>query len=492
MFAAAKAALLPEAPDSAQDSVEFQSSLCKWAGFSYLSVQPVSTTDSHLDRCELLPLKRELEPVFSHIVDINADDGYLFQHASYAYLLQILPRTSLNFPPYSASANKNTRGVTFKAKFERKTEASHPLVAPLPQWQAESHARVEALLLVDPALADLLALADIDTASLLTTALHDRVARHEHPTAPPALPAWHPVPAQPHVAPSGPARARTNAPAEIQPPPVSPSYRNKIATLHNLYVASYRLTRRRILGLVNYMHVTMHWVAGLYSLVTLSPSRLGDWSTGREPGLEDRGMLDRDRLEGMLALARLRHSFDADSDGVLHCRNQDRVAVVYEGALEELARVEDRLLRLATQAVKEHEGGGVPNGLSVLHDVLQCEAAFLEAKLRHVSLLLDAVEHACDEHALPHLLQRVHRALQLQACVDVSARFVAGDYELHIAALNRASDLLRQASLRRPTVTLRCESFCRLLASDPGLVSSLRGPCVCMVASASTRMFVAV
>ncbi len=115
--------------------------------------------------------------------------------------------------------------------------------------------------------------------------------------------------------------------------------------------------------------------------------------------------------------------------------------------------MEDRVLRLATQAVKEH-GGGVGNGLSVVHDVLACEAAFLEAKLRHVSLLLDVLEHTCEDEALVPLLQRVHAALLLQACVDGSARFVAADYEAHIAVLNKASDLVRQVQTTGDAMTM--------------------------------------
>ncbi len=108
--------------------------------------------------------------------------------------------------------------------------------------------------------------------------------------------------------------------------------------MYSLYVTSYRLTRRRILGLVNYMHVTMHCVERLYALVTrprhAAQARPGDWagSGGGEPGVDDRDVAE---------LARWRHTFAADGDGVLQCWNQDRVAVVYEEALEGLGQVQE-------------------------------------------------------------------------------------------------------------------------------------------------------
>ncbi len=306
----------------------------------------------------------------------------------------------MNFPAYSAATTKNTTGMTFKAKFERKQDSGwRRLVVPVERCQAVSRARVEALLLVDAGLADLLYLASIDSASLLTTALQERVTHHEQALSPSALSTWHPEPALPHLVSSDPARAKPKPAQASQPPPPPPSNRNKIAALYNLYLTSYRMTRRRILGLLNYMHVATRWVSGLYALLA-HPQAAPRAATGVN-------------ARGAVELGRWRHSFFADEDGVLHCRNQDQVALVYEEALEELGRVEDRLLRLATHAVKEHEGGSGANLLSVLHDLLQCEAAFLEAKLRHVSLLLDALEHTCDPHPLALLLHRIYRALQV-------------------------------------------------------------------------------
>jgi hypothetical protein len=87
--AVAGAAGPQEAGEGAHDSIEFQSPVCRWAGYSYLAVQPASTSNAEVDRCELGLLKKELEPLFGHVTDINADDGYLFQVGRDGCLFQV-------------------------------------------------------------------------------------------------------------------------------------------------------------------------------------------------------------------------------------------------------------------------------------------------------------------------------------------------------------------------------------------------------------------
>ena len=416
LIQAASAATAQETADSAHDSIEFQSSMCRWLGFSYLSVQSVSMNNSELDRCELLPLKKELDMLFKDVMDINADDGYLFQHASYAALLQILPRTSLVFPSLAARTNTNSSGISFKKKLDTNLTSSVYLLPRLDYFQSISKKRVDSLVLIDPNFTELVNLASIDSASLLTGSLQDRVEHHNHSITASIL-----------ASSSWMSRGRKKL---VQRDPLVQSNQNKISALYNLYLTSIRITRRRILGLLNYILVTTEWVCGFYSLIHETCAN----------GAELTGLQDKKLME----LAHARHTFSVDDFGVLHCEGRDKVCVVYEEAIDALRRLDDRLLRLATHAVKEAEAVGVANKLSALHDLYQCEVCFQEAKFRHVSLLLDVLEHTCDTNQALQFLQLIFDVLHLQACVDVSSRFVAADYDVHAAALNKASDLLRQ------------------------------------------------
>ena len=413
----------PGAEDPVQgthESVEFQSAVCRWAGFASLAVQPVSASDADLDRCELLPLKKELDALFPHVTDIDADDGYLFQHASYAALLHILPKTSLAFPPHAAAAASasGSAGHSFKKQYAPRLGAPRQLLVQLDPFQALSKARVDALLLVDASLAELLALASIDSPQLLTAALAERVHHHSQGLSAAALA-------------GSPWKARGRSKLSLDPH-VHPSH-NKLSALYSLHVTSLRIARRRLLGLVNYALVAAEWASGLHALAQHNASAAPDAAA--------RGV-DEERVAELL---RARHSFAIDEDGVVHCYGGDKVGVVYEEALERFRRLEDRLLRLATHAVKEAETAGAANRPAVLHDVFQCEVAFQEARFRYLSLLLDLQEHTCEPRLLGPLLQQVYNVAHLQACVGVEERFVAADYEAHTAVLSRAADLLRQA-----------------------------------------------
>jgi hypothetical protein len=352
-----------------------------------------------------------------------------------------------------AGAGSNASGLTFRKGLEAAWRGSRRLVAQQDALEAESKAQVDALTLVDGGFQELVNLAAIDGAQLLTKALHERVQHHNGGVKASlvASSSW---------------MSRSRSKSSLSREPHVQTDHNKVAALYSLYVASFRLARRRILGLVNYLLVAAEWVSGLAALA--QPAAGGAAVQG----------LDEGRV---LELGQARHSFSIDDDGVVHCEGRDRVRVVYEEAVEAFRRLEDRLLRLATHAVKEAETVPAPNRLSVLHDLYQCEVSFQEAKLRYASLLLDVLEHTCDSDQRAQLLQRVYNLAHLHACVSVHQRFAAADYEAHTAALNKAADLLRQGPPIHPpppTTTTPPPPLCPTSAPlrPPSAPSPLRPP----------------